>query len=426
MWILLAILGAAFAVDLATFSDGSLLAIESAILLLAFFVAAASLYRAVKIDRETSIERSELSGILESMDDPIIVYEENFQAIFFNPAAEQLFHLGSKNVIGHTFSPRDVEVPGWRTLIQVIFPSLAPRVMTRSKEGEYPQVVDLSFTDPQMELRVMTVPLSDDTGRRIAFLKIVRDRTALIATIKSKSEFVTIASHQFRTPVTEVTWALESLSNAEELTDTDRAIVQTALASSKGLSRRIEDLLSIAKMEDGEFGYAFQETDLLDFVAKVLVEVLPSAQKAGIKMYFDRPEGGMPNVMIDPKQLSLALINILENAIRYNVQNGELTVKAGIVPGKPYVAVSVKDTGIGIPTEDISKLFNKFYRAENAMKLQTEGSGLGLYITRGIVKAHGGDVWVESELNRGTTITFTLPTDPNLIPQHEAPASYLL
>jgi signal transduction histidine kinase len=87
--------------------------------------------------------------------------------------------------------------------------------------------------------------------------------------------------------------------------------------------------------------------------------------------------------------------------------------------------VSVKDTGIGIAQEDMPRLFNKFYRAENAVKLQTEGSGLGLYIAKGVVKAHGGDVWVESEMNRGTVFTFTLPTDPALVPQHEAGMEYL-
>jgi signal transduction histidine kinase len=79
-----------------------------------------------------------------------------------------------------------------------------------------------------------------------------------------------------------------------------------------------------------------------------------------------------------------------------------------------------------VPPEDMPKLFNKFYRAENAIKLQTEGSGLGLYIAKGVVTAHGGEIWAESEYNRGTTITFTLPTDPNLIPKHETGGEYLL
>jgi two-component system phosphate regulon sensor histidine kinase PhoR len=378
------------------------------------------------IDRDTKIQRSELDGILESLDDAVIVYETGFRAVFVNAAAERLFHVPAKAILGHVFSPRDIETPDWRTLVQTIFTSLAPRVTARSKEGDYPQVADLSFTDPPLELRVTTAPLMDEGGKPLAFMKIIRNRTALIEAIRSKSEFVTVASHQLRGPVTDVNWALQSLGGATELTDTNKTIVATALAASQGLLRRIEDLLSIAKMEDGQFGYAFEETDLADFIGKTLTEVMPAAEKSGIKIYFERPAEDLPKVTIDPKRLSLALVNLIENAIRYNVENGEVTVKAEQVPGKPFVAVSVKDTGIGIPPEDLSKLFNKFYRAENAMKLQTEGSGLGLYIVKGIVNAHGGEIWVESELNRGTTMTFTLPTDPNLIPQHEAGGEYLL
>jgi signal transduction histidine kinase len=152
------------------------------------------------------------------------------------------------------------------------------------------------------------------------------------------------------------------------------------------------------------------------------LEVLPAAQKAGVKIYFDRPAEGLPHAMIDTKRLSLALTNLLENAVRYNVENGEVIVKADKMADKPFVVVSVKDTGIGIPPESIEKLFGKFYRADNAMKRQTEGSGLGLYIAKGIVSAHGGQIWAESELNRGTTISFALPTDSNLLPHNELSA----
>lgn len=425
-WILLAVAIAAFVVDFIVFTSPFLLGIEGALLFIVVAIAFGNAYAASRLDRDAKIERGELDGILGSMDDAIIVYEQGFRAIFFNPAAERLFRIRAAAVVGHVFSPRDVETEGWRTLVQIIFPSLAPRVISRSKEGEYPQVADLSFSDPDLDLRVTTTPLNDESGKPLAFMKIIRNRTALIEAMKSKSEFVTVASHQLRGPVTDITWALQSLAGATELNDTDKDIVQNALVASQGLLHRIEDLLSIAKMEEGQFGYAFEEMSVVDFINKVLAEILPAAQKAGIKVYFDRPAGDLPKVMIDPKRLSLVLVNILENAIRYNVQNGEVTVKADKVQDKPFIMVSVKDTGIGVPPEDMPKLFGKFYRAENAVKLQTEGSGLGLYIAKGVVSSHGGEIWAESELNRGTTITFSLPTDPNLIPKHEAGGEYLL
>jgi signal transduction histidine kinase len=172
-------------------------------------------------------------------------------------------------------------------------------------------------------------------------------------------------------------------------------------------------------MEEGREGYSFETTDIVAFVGKVLADVLPSAQKAGIKIYFDRPTATLPQIMIDSKRLSIAIVNLLENAIRYNVANGEVVVRVAQVPDKPFIEISIRDTGIGIPADAIPNLFKKFYRASNAVASQTEGSGLGLYMARGIVNAHGGELWAESELNRGTIMHVTLPTDPNLLPKHE-------
>lgn len=418
-WVLLAVIGAAFILDVTVFANSFLLLIEGALFLIIFVLVVITAYRAAATDRDTKVERNELRSILGSLDDAIIVYDENFRAIFFNPAAERLFKMTTKSVLGHKFAPQDVERTGWRTLIQVIFPSLAPRVIMRSREGEYPQLLDLSFTDPQLEFRVTTAPIADEEGRLLAFMKIVRDRTAQIAALRSRTEFVTVASHQLRGPITDVNWALQSLERAPELTTENKNIIENALAASQGLLRRIEGLLNISKMEEGQFGYKFQEADIADFIGKILADVLPSARKAGVKIYFDRPQAELPKVAIDPERLSLALVNILENSIRYNVENGEVVVKVEAMPGKPFVEVTVKDTGIGIPPEATGKIFTKFYRADNAVKFQTEGSGLGLFIAKSIVAAHGGEIWTESELNRGTTVLFTLPTDLNLIPKRE-------
>ncbi len=419
VWVLLAVVIAALILDAIGLASPILFVIEGALLLIVLVLAGLSAYRAAGVDRDTKVERNELRSILAGLDDGIIVYDEGFRVTYFNPAAERIFKINMRDMLGHKFAPQDVERPGWRTLTQVVFPSLAPRVIARTKEGEYPQVVDLSFIDPILEFRVTSAPINGDDGRPLAFMKIVRDRTTQVMALRSRSEFVTVASHQLRGPVTDVNWALESLMHAEELKEDNRLIVENALAASQGLLRRIEGLINISKMEEGQFGYKFEEANIEDFVGKILADVLPAARKAGVKIYFDRPANELPKVTVDPARLSLALTNVLENAVRYNVENGEVTVRVEALPGKPFVEVSVKDTGIGIPAESIEKIFTKFYRADNAMKAQTEGSGLGLYIAKTIIAAHGGEVWIDSEINRGTTVHFTLPTDPNLVPKKE-------
>lgn len=364
-------------------------------------------------------KHDEVESLLDDMPCAVVEYDSDFKVVRFNAMAERLFKIPASEVVGSVLSPRDAADPKRQILAQTVFSSLAPRVVQISPEGEQPEVYDLSFTDQELEFRVTTVIVRDAAGRAILFFKIILDRSQLVAAIRSKSEFVTVASHQLRGPMTDISWALQSLQSDTGMSDSSKLIVTTALAAANGLMGRIEDLLSVARLEEGQMGYDFQETDIVDFVGKVLAGVLPSAQTAGIKMYFDRPTGTLPHVMIDEKRLAIALTNFLENAIRYNVVNGEVIVRVEQVSGEPFVEISVRDTGIGIPPEAIPNLFKKFFRAGNAVAAQTEGSGLGLYMAKGIVNAHGGKVFVESEVNRGTVMHFTLPTDPALIPKQE-------
>jgi signal transduction histidine kinase len=373
----------------------------------------------VKEARKSDVEQDEVESLLNGVPCAVIAYDSDFKVVWFNAIAERLFRLPASEVVGSVLSPRDTADPKRQILAQTVFSSLAPRVVQVSQEGEQPEVYDLSFTDQELEFRVTTVVIRDVAGRPSMFFKIILDRSQLVAAIRSKSEFITVASHQLRGPMTDISWALQTLQSDTGLSDTNKLIVTNALAASKGLIGRIEDLLSVTRLEEGQMGYDFKEMDVVDFVGKVLAGVLPSAQMAGIKMYFDRPTGTLPHVMIDEKRLAIALTNFLENAIRYNVANGEVIVRVEQVSGKPFVEVSIRDTGIGIPADAIPNLFKKFFRAENAVASQTEGSGLGLYMAKGIVNAHGGEVSVDSEVNRGTVMHFTLPTDSALIPKRE-------
>ena len=138
-----------------------------------------------------------------------------------------------------------------------------------------------------------------------------------------------------------------------------------------------------------------------------------------MNIYFEGPASGAVAVPADPEKLGIVVTNLLDNAIKYNVPNGQVVVRAEKLPDRPYVQISIKDTGMGIPKEDIGKLFTKFFRSGNMMHKATTGSGLGLYIVKNIIRRHGGEIWVESELDRGTTFYFTLPTDSALIPPKE-------
>lgn len=417
-WLFLPFLLAIVAVDIILlpfpwqFLTGGLLLVMGAIVL---FTSA----RSAELNQEAQLEKNKLKGIVLGLEDAIVVYDQNLTPSFWNSAAETLFGLKAEEVIGRRLAPQDVENPKTRLLAQVMFPSLAPVVMPRSKPGEYPQITELSFTDPVLELRLVTAPIADDRGKLLGFMKIIRDRTREITLIRAKTEFITVASHQLRTPITEVNWALESLSQDESLNDATRELVKKTLASSRKLLNIVEDLLNTSKIEEGRFGYNFEPVDIVPFLDKILSEAMPQVERSGLKLYFDRPKEKLPELTLDPGKLSMVVSNLVDNAVRYNVQGGQITVKAAPLPDKPFVEVSVKDTGIGVPAEEVPKVFTKFFRSSNALKFETEGSGMGLYIARNIIRAHGGEMWAESELNRGSTFYFILPTDPSLVPRKE-------
>ena len=371
------------------------------------------------LNLKSRLEKNELMGIVSGLEDALVVHDQNLKVTFFNPAAQHLFSLRQEDVLDRVLRPQDVEVAPLKLLAQVIFPSLAPVLIPRSRSGEYPQIADLSFAEAGLELRVTTVPLADDKGRLRGFLKIIRNRTREVALIRSKQEFITVASHQLRTPITELNWALETISQDTGLAADMKSLAENALNSARKMLHIVEDLLSVSRLEEGRFGYSFESTDPAALVGKILADAMPAANRSGLQLYFERPKEELPQVTVDVQKLSMVLSNMVDNAIRYNVPNGQIVVTLEKVADQPYVEVRVKDTGIGLPAEEMEKLFSKFFRASNAVKFQADGSGLGLYIARNIIQAHGGQIWAESELNRGTTVHFTIPTDPSLVPQKE-------
>ncbi len=363
-------------------------------------------------------EKRRVDNIILSMNDGVMVYDADFKVQLFNRSAERIFGLAERDIVGQTITPESVRNPKLEILAKVIFQSLAPQVIRRSPEGEYPQVADLSFEEPHMELRVTTDRTLKEDGSVGGFLKIVRDRTHEVELVRAKSEFITVAAHQLRTPLSAINWTFQSL-NDEKLTDSEKDLVNTGLSASTNLLKIVEDLLNTAKIEEGKFGYNFQTIDIVAFLQNLLNQAMVVAKEYNVKIYMERPpEAAMP-VEMDAERMGLVVANLLENAIKYNVQNGQVVVSVQRRNDGPFVQVNIADTGLGMSKDTQEKIFTKFYRGDNVVTKEANGSGLGLYIAKNIIRRHGGQIWVESELNRGTTFHFTVATDPSVVPQRE-------
>jgi len=415
-WFILVLVIILFVID-AIYLPALSLFINAGFLLAIAAVIFVSNLRLARGNLEVKVERNELGSIVGNLRDGIIAYDPDFRVLIVNRSAESILGMPG-DLVGKKLSPDRMREDGMSLVIQVIFPSLAPATVRRSDAGVYPQVMDFTFSDPDLELRVTTDKITDPRGNLLGFVKLIHDRTREVRLLKSKREFISVAAHQLRTPLTAINWTFEGL-RSEELNDKQKELVETGYGAAAKLLKTVNDLLDVSKIEDGRFGYAFEKADILEFLDGALKETADFAKHLEIDLYLEKPQTALPPVTIDSGKLKMAFMNLLDNAIRYNVAHGSVTVRVKNEPEKSRVIISVSDTGIGIPGDEVQKLFSKFFRASNASATAPDGSGLGLYIVRNIIRRHGGDIWVESELGRGTTFFFSIPTDASLVAKQE-------
>ncbi len=375
-------------------------------------------WRLSKANINVKTETQQVQSIIAHLNIGVVAYDNDFKVLIFNPAAEEIFALNRGDIVGQKLSAAMASDPKFKVLAQVVFSSLAPTVIKRSDPGVYPQIIDVSFDEPMLELRVVTDKIFDEKGAVSGFVKLITNRTREIELLKSKTEFITVAAHQLRTPLTAINWALESLEGSQ-LQPQQKELADTGFLAAKKMLKTVNDLLDVAKIEEGRFGYQFEEVNVVSYLEDILSQSNDIAKQYNIKLYFQRPKESSISVYIDQQKMSMVLFNLIDNAIKYNVENGSVTVSVEKVNNEPYVKITIKDTGIGIPANQMDKLFTKFFRADNVVKFSPDGTGMGLYIVKNIVTRHGGKIWVESELNRGTTFYFTVPTSKDMIPKKE-------
>ncbi|MEK7100778.1 MAG: HAMP domain-containing sensor histidine kinase [Patescibacteria group bacterium] len=221
-----------------------------------------------------------------------------------------------------------------------------------------------------------------------------------------KSDFISTAAHQLRTPLTGIRWALEALEKSD-LSEDHQALVKSAKDKSHELVAIVGTLLDISAIESGKYKYTFLPVAIEDMAEEVVHDFSPAAQKAQVSVYVER-NAQVPKARADRERVKWVLNNLIENAIRYTPAGGTVRISSSERAGK--VQLMVRDSGIGIGSEDRDNIFERFYRAQNAIAVQNGGNGLGLYIARTIATDHGGDlVFAPNEDGIGTTFTLTLP-----------------
>lgn len=225
---------------------------------------------------------------------------------------------------------------------------------------------------------------------------------------RMKSDFISTAAHQLRTPMTGIRWALEALQK-EKLTEEQRSLVDSAVGKSKDLVTIIGTLLDISSIESGKYKYHFVPVDMSALAEGVAKDFAQIAASRGVTLlYVGTGEEAVPPARADLERIKWVLTNLVENAIRYTPSGGSVHLSAAAAGGR--VLVRVKDTGIGIPKADRANIFERFYRAGNAVQKENAGNGLGLYIARSVATDHGGELTFEENPGGvGTTFILSLP-----------------
>jgi len=241
----------------------------------------------------------------------------------------------------------------------------------------------------------------------IAFI-ITQSFERLAEASRMKSEFISIVSHQLRSPLSNLKWVVELLMSGKisPVSEKQTEYFKVLKENSERMEELVSDLLTVSRIEQGKLSFQKERISLRDLIEKVIKEVGIFSKASNVEISFNSEEN-LPQIMVDPDQIKLVIGNLLDNAIRYIKERGK--VEIDLKKKNDNLYVEVKDNGIGIPKDDQKYIFQKFFRSANVKRHQTEGSGLGLYIAKSIIKKSGGKMGFQSQEGIGSTFWFTLP-----------------
>jgi signal transduction histidine kinase/GGDEF domain-containing protein len=226
-----------------------------------------------------------------------------------------------------------------------------------------------------------------------------------------KSEFVSVASHELRTPLAAIKNAVQLILSGKtgEINENQSKFLSMAERNITRLTNILNDLLNLSRIESGKIDIKFEELNVRVPIEFVVSSLNPQADTKSIQLRAEMPQQ-LPSVYGDREKVEQILTNLLGNAIKFTPEGGEIIVSTKPLDAQERkLAISVRDTGIGIPEDQLEKIFEKFHQVEGSLHRSVSGTGLGLAITKGLVEANYGTIWVESVIGKGSTFTFTLP-----------------
>lgn len=372
-------------------------------------------------------EQNKTFAMISNLVDPVIVIDNEQKIILVNPSAKRILGIREDEIgkkikslcDGRECIPKRLCLCDFRGLIKVEYKSKVIKLNNQ----KYPIIEELTIGDLSSKkkldaeinkvFKVLTSEVKDEKGNSFGHMKIFYDLTKEKIVDEMKSEFISIAAHQLRTPSSGVNWALKMILDGEmgKIPEEARQYLEKAAEANQQMVDLVKDLLNVSYIETGKFVYNFEKTNLATFIETIVEKSRIFASQSNITLIFSKPTTSIPEISLDQEKISLAIQNIINNAIKYSKEKGvvEISISYSSNNKADGINILIKDQGIGISKKDQSNLFSKFYRGDNAKKLQTEGSGLGLFITKKVIEAHGGKILCQSEDDKGTVFTIKIP-----------------
>lgn len=343
--------------------------------------------------RELSLERAQLAAILSGLVESVLAVDQEGRLLFLNEAASKLFQVDA--------------VAKSRPFVEVLRHSALSGFLRRAVGQQTPSSEEITLHVPEEHiLAAHAVPLVfEESGRGI--LVILHDVTDLRKLERIRQEFVANVSHELKTPLTAIQWYTETLLNGGlEDAKNNREFLGIMLENTQRLGRLIDDILDLSAMEAKRMPFRFEPVAVNDVAARLIQSLAPLAQTKKVTIK-NQLKDTLPRVTADREKLAQILLNLLDNAVKFNKVGGTVTISA--VVQRDQLEVSVQDDGPGIPEADLPRLFERFYRVDKARSREMGGTGLGLSIVKHLVESHHGKISVQSTLNQGSTFSFSVP-----------------
>ena len=372
-------------------------------------------YLLAKDKIEVAEERARDQAILSSIGDGLIVVDPAGCIIVMNQAAKNLLGLHLRDVVGKPV----VEVITMVDEKGNLLPTEDRPIHIVSTSGQAIITTTVTATtyyflnkknNSRFPAAITATPIMVNK-KMIGVVVVFRDISKEKDVDKAKTEFVSLASHQLRTPLTAINWYIEMLlsGDAGKFTDEQRSYLQEVYRGSKRMVDIVNEFLSVSRLETGRLKIDPKPIELISFIEDIITEVEPLAKARNCTFTFNHPAGKL-TANLDAFLMRQVVHNFLTNALRYSKEGKcQVVVKFSSTVDENYV-VSVKDDGIGIPKAVQSRIFEKFFRTENAVAAVTEGSGIGLYMSKMIAEASGGRIWFESIEGQGSTFYLSFPS----------------